>query len=68
MRQCTLSHAELGGEAVWVGDTSVTHAEFRGLPRKVVLIWQRGGRCGENNTLTVSDQVPQQLYFALGAP
>ena len=49
MRRGARSHAELGGEAVWVGDTSATRAEFRGLPRKVVLVRRGGGRCGDGD-------------------
>ena len=50
MRQRARSHAELGGEAVWVGDTLATRAEFQGLLRKVVLVRRRGGRCGDGDT------------------
>ena len=50
MRRHARSHAELRGEAVWVGDTLATRAEFQGVPREVVLVWQHGGRCGDGDS------------------
>ena len=49
MRQSARSRAELRGKAVWVGNRSAMRAEFRGVPRKVVLVRRRGGRCGDGD-------------------